>query len=65
MGTRFVATHECDASLEFKTQYVKCSSEDIGIIKSPVGLPGRSIINKFLKDVIAGKKNRLNVLLNV
>ncbi len=56
MGTRFVATHECDASLEFKTQYVKCGSEDIGIIKSPVGLPGRSIINKFLKNVAAGEK---------
>ena len=56
MGTRFVATHECDASLEFKTQYVNCNSDDIGIIKSPVGLPGRSIINKFLKDVAAGKK---------
>lgn len=56
MGTRFVATHECDASIEFKTQYVNCVSEDIGIIKSPVGLPGRSIMNKFLTQVAAGEK---------
>jgi nitronate monooxygenase len=56
MGTRFVATHECDASVEFKTQYINCRHEDIGIIKSPVGLPGRSIINTFLKDMQAGKK---------
>lgn len=56
MGTRFVATYECDASSEFKTQYLNCRSEDIGIIKSPLGLPGRAIINKFLKDVEAGRK---------
>lgn len=56
MGTRFVATHECDASTEFKMQYLKCKGEDIGIIQSPVGLPGRSIINQFLRDVEADKK---------
>ncbi|MGD8780299.1 MAG: nitronate monooxygenase [Ignavibacteria bacterium] len=56
MGTRFVATHECDASPEFKNQYVKCTREDIGIIESPVGLPGRGIINRYLKDVSAGEK---------
>ena len=56
MATRFVATHECDASIKFKDAYVKCKKEDIVIIDSPVGLPGRAIRNKFLEDVSAGAK---------
>ena len=56
MGTRFVATHECDASIEFKEAYVKCRKEDIIIIDSPVGLPGRAIQNRFLNDVLLRKK---------
>jgi NAD(P)H-dependent flavin oxidoreductase YrpB (nitropropane dioxygenase family) len=56
MATRFVATHECDASMEFKEAYVKCKKEDIVIIESPVGLPGRAIQNKFLEKVSAGVK---------
>ena len=56
MGTRFVATHECDANIRFKESYVACREEDLEIIKSPVGLPGRAIRNSFLKDVAAGKK---------
>lgn len=49
MGTRFVATKECDASLGFKEAYVNCKEEDITIIKSPVGLPGRALKNTFTK----------------
>ncbi|MBT3755856.1 MAG: nitronate monooxygenase, partial [Candidatus Cloacimonetes bacterium] len=60
MGTRFVATNECDADIKFKEQFVKCHKEDIGIIKSPVGLPGRAIINKFLTDVTSGMKKPFN-----
>ncbi len=56
MATRFVATHECDASIKFKEAYVKCKSDDIIIIDSPVGLPGRAIQNEFLDDVSAGIK---------
>ena len=56
MGTRFVATHECDASNKFKEAYLKCRQEDIEIIDSPVGLPGRAIRNQFLDDVAAGIK---------
>jgi nitronate monooxygenase len=54
MATRFVTTEECDASLEFKNTYIECKKEDIGIIKSPVGMPGRAIINQFIDDVNAG-----------
>jgi len=60
MGTRFVATYECDASAEFKETYLKCKEEDIIIVKSPVGLPGRAIRNNFLDDVLANKKKPIN-----
>ena len=54
MGTRFVATDECDADPIFKKLFVSCKKEDIIIIKSPVGLPGRAIRNSFLADVSKG-----------
>lgn len=49
IATRFVATHECDADINFKLAYVNCSKDDIKIVKSPVGMPGRAINNKFLE----------------
>ncbi len=51
MATRFVCTWECDASMAFKQAYLDAREEDIVIIKSPVGLPGRAIRNKFLEEV--------------
>lgn len=54
MATRFVATHECDASWQFKQAYIDCQKEDMVIIDSPVGLPGRAIQNQFLKEVSEG-----------
>ena len=56
MATRFVTTVECDASEGFKNAYIDCKKEDVGIIKSPVGMPGRAIINEFIKDVNSGNK---------
>lgn len=56
MGTRFVTTTECNASMEFKQAYIDATQEDIVVIKSPVGLPGRAIRNQFLDDVDAGLK---------
>lgn len=50
MATRFVATNECDASNEFKQAYVNAKKEDVKIIKSPVGMPGRAIYNDFIKN---------------
>ena len=51
MATRFVATEECDANINFKMAYVNSKKEDISIVKSPVGMPGRAIINKFIKKI--------------
>jgi nitronate monooxygenase len=57
MGTRFVATHECDADLAFKQSYVDAREEDLMVIKSPVGLPGRALKNRFLEEVADGIKH--------
>jgi len=54
MATRFVVTYECDASIKFKETYLKCQKDDLIIIDSPVGLPGRAIKNKFLEEVSSG-----------
>jgi len=56
MATRFVATHECDASIEFKMSYIKAKKEDIVLIESPLGMPGRAINNEFLESVKRGEK---------
>lgn len=54
MGTRFVTTQECDASIKFKESYVNARQEDIEIINSPVGMPGRAVISNFLNRVKMG-----------
>ncbi len=56
MATRFVTTDECDASTEFKQAYLDCKKEDIKIIKSPVGMPGRAIGNTFLEQAEQGNR---------
>ncbi len=56
MGTRFVVTEECDASLKFKQTYIDSREEDMEIIDSPVGMPGRAIRNEFIEKVSRGEK---------
>ncbi len=56
MATRFIATHECDANIRFKEAHVNCTKDDLIIIKSPVGIPGRAIRSPFLDEVEAGNK---------
>lgn len=48
-ATRFVTTEECDAAPEYKDAYIKAKKEDICIVKSPVGMPGRAIRNAFIE----------------
>lgn len=50
MATRFVTTYECDASDGFKNAYLNADKDDIKIIDSPVGMPGRAIYNNFIKN---------------
>ncbi|MBN1145601.1 MAG: nitronate monooxygenase [Bacteroidales bacterium] len=56
IGTRFVTTHECDASLEFKESYIRCKESDLAIINSPVGLPGRVVRNDYVDQIMLGNK---------
>lgn len=56
MATRFIATHECDASDTYKQMMVDAKEEDAVIIKSPVGLPGRALETKLIKELASGKK---------
>ena len=56
MATRFVCTEECDVDLRFKQAYLNARPEDITIIKSPVGLPGRVINNPFVEKINKGLK---------
>jgi NAD(P)H-dependent flavin oxidoreductase YrpB (nitropropane dioxygenase family) len=55
MGTRFIATEECDADPRYKQKYVEAKEEDVIIIQSPVGLPGRALKNQF---TVEGAKER-------
>ena len=55
MATRFVCTYECEVAPEFKQAYINSRKEDITVIKSPVGMPGRAIRNKFLNRVESGE----------
>jgi nitronate monooxygenase len=52
IATRFVTTYECDAHENYKNAYLNCKQEDIIIVKSPVGMPGRAIRNKFTEKVM-------------
>lgn len=56
VATRFVTTEECDASTEYKMAYIKAKTEDVKIIKSPVGMPGRAVNNKMIQDLQYGNQ---------
>lgn len=56
MATRFVTTEECDASMAYKQAYLNATKEDIVIVNSPVGMPGRAIHNDFLDRVAKGER---------
>lgn len=51
VATRFVTTEECDAPMVYKQAYINAKEEDIVITQSPVGMPGRAIMNPFLSKV--------------
>jgi nitronate monooxygenase len=56
IGTRFVTTEECDASMNFKMSYVNARESDMEIIQSPVGMPGRAVRNEFIEKIKQGLK---------
>jgi NAD(P)H-dependent flavin oxidoreductase YrpB (nitropropane dioxygenase family) len=54
MGSIFVTTNECDASEAFKQAYITAQKDDLRIINSPVGMPGRAVKSEFLEQVALG-----------
>lgn len=55
MATRFVCTDECDVDIKFKMAYINAKKEDITIINSPVGMPGRVLKNEFVERIKRGE----------
>jgi len=55
LGTRFVTTEECDVHPNFKQAYLDAKEEDMVVIKSPVGMPGRAIRTPFIDRVENGR----------
>lgn len=60
MASRFVATHECDAHPDFKRKYIESKKDDIDLVRSPVGLPGRAISNKLTDALKIQEKLKIN-----
>lgn len=58
VGTRFIATEECDASQGFKDAIINAKAEDIVITKSPVGMPARAIYSPLLQRLDQGESFR-------
>lgn len=58
VASRFVTTKECDADSAYKDAYLNAQKEDIVLVSSPVGMPGRAIKNRFLERVEAGNIQR-------
>ena len=40
----------------YKEAYLNAKETDIVIVKSPVGMPGRAILNPFMEKVMAGEQ---------
>lgn len=51
VATRFIATYECDASKAYKDVYINARDEDVRIIHSPVGMPGRALATPLIKQL--------------
>ncbi len=58
IATRFVLTEECDVADSFKQTFLKAGKDDVTLMRSPVGLPGRAIKNRFVQDLMGGKSVR-------
>jgi len=54
MGTRFACTEEGDADMRYKQAYIDATPDDVLVIMSPVGIPGRVLRNPFVEKYISG-----------
>lgn len=56
LATRFIATEECDASQGYKDVLLAAQPEDLRIIHSPVGMPGRAVNSPLVQRLAAGMR---------
>ena len=56
IATRFVLSEECTVSPKFKDHYLKAKKEDVILINSPVGLPGRALRSPFTETLSREEK---------
>ena len=54
IATRFIGTFECDAAMEFKTAVLQARQQDIALVKSPVGMPGRAVQTQLHQSILDG-----------
>jgi len=59
MGSRFAATVESSAPQAFKQMYVDATPDDVVLVKSPVGLPGRALRSPFTERLARGEVPRI------
>ncbi len=52
IATRFVLSTECNAALSYKKEYQRAKKDDVAVISSPVGMPGRAIKTEFVKKIL-------------
>ena len=58
-ATRFIATEECDASMGFKQAILGAKPEEITIVQSPVGMPGRALRSPLIERVEEGRQEKI------
>lgn len=56
IATRFIATEECDASRAYKEILVRAQPDDVVLVKSPVGMPGRALRSPLIEKVARGER---------
>ena len=56
LATRFIPTYECDASQTYKDVLLAAKPEDVRIIHSPVGMPGRALNTPLVQALAEGKR---------
>lgn len=63
-ATRFIATEECDASPAYKQALLNARAEDVTIVQSPVGMPGRALRSPLIRRVEAGLQPKITRCVN-
>nr|WP_321466319.1 nitronate monooxygenase family protein [uncultured Desulfobulbus sp.] len=54
IASRFVLSKECSVSEKFKQAYLNAHKDDIVLVTSPVGLPGRAVKTGFVEKMLRG-----------